>query len=138
MKTIYIGKQFSDDPSGRFYTDGNGSGEEFREEILIPALRKHSHIIIDISTNVEGYGSSFLSEAFGGVVKYGYFTSDTLINSLTLKVGEDMSIYNFYKEKIITYIKDSSFSSEKYITTKDKAIKDGVFKVKLNYNSIIE
>jgi len=138
MKTIYIGKQFSDDPSGRFYTDGNGSGEEFREEILIPALRKHSHITIDISTDVEGYGSSFLSEAFGGVVKYGYFTSDILLRSLTLKVSEDMSIYNFYKEKIIKYIKESSFSSEQYISTKDQAIKDGVFKVTLDYKSIIE
>lgn len=138
MKTIFIGKQFSDDPSGRFYTDGNGSGEEFREEVLVPALEKHSHITIDISTDVEGYGSSFLSEAFGGLVKYGYFTSDVILNKITLKVSEDMSIYNFYKDKILTYIKESKYSSEQYISTKEKAIKDGVFKVKLDYKSIIE
>ncbi|MGL4844123.1 MAG: STAS-like domain-containing protein [Aeromonas veronii] len=138
MKTIIIGRQFSDDPSGRFYTDGNGSGEEFREEILVPALRKHGRIEIDISTDVEGYGSSFLSEAFGGVVKYGYYTASELLPLLELRVSEDMKIYNFYKEKIISYINESNYSSEKYNSTKEKAIKDGVFKMKLNYKSIIE
>lgn len=138
MKTISIGKQFSDDPSGRFYSDGNGSGEEFREEILIPALRKHSHITVDISTDVEGYGSSFLSEAFGGLVKYGYFTADTLSQILTIKVSEDMIIYNFYKEKILSYIKESNYDSDVYISTKKQAIKDKVFHERLDYKSIIE
>ncbi|WP_410704811.1 STAS-like domain-containing protein [Citrobacter freundii] len=138
MKTIIIGKQFTDDPSGRFYTDGNGSGEEFREEILIPALKLHGHICIDISSNVEGYGSSFLSEAFGGVIKYGYYTKEELLKSIDIIVTENMNSYNFYKEKIIEYINNSVPSGNKYISTKEEALKKGIFKERLNYQSIIE
>ncbi len=66
MKTIYI-KDFSKFPGPRFSELGDFSGEDFRDNHLIPALEKD-----DVEVNLDGvfgYGSSFLEEAFGGLVR---------------------------------------------------------------------
>ncbi|ELB2790989.1 MULTISPECIES: STAS-like domain-containing protein [Aeromonas] len=136
MKTIVIGEQFSDDPSGRFYTDGNFSGEEFREEILIPAMSLHEVIIIDISTKNEGYGSSFLSEAFGGLVKYGYYTSNEVLIKIKIHISHDKPLYSFFQKRIYDYIKTAVYSSKRYESTKNTAIEAGVFNQILNYENI--
>ncbi|MEL7594476.1 STAS-like domain-containing protein [Aeromonas veronii] len=131
MCTIYIGNQFHNDPSGRYYTDGDGSGEEFREEVLRPLLECKSidKITINISRNVEGYGSSFLVEAFGGLIKYGYFKSNFVDNKIELSVDEeDLDDYSFYKDRILEYIRSAKFNSQKYISTKNKAIEEKTFK----------
>jgi hypothetical protein len=54
-------------PGGRYREDGPYSGEEFRETILIPALEK-GDVVVDLS-DLEGVGSSFLEEIFGGIVR---------------------------------------------------------------------
>lgn len=115
MATLNIGQDFSIDPSGRFYTDGDGSGEEFREELLLPALKGLSvgeklEIILD--DEVEGYGSSFLVESFAGLVKYGYFQADELIPLLTFKHTD--SDFSFYVKRIIDYIHAAKYNSVKY------------------------
>ncbi|MBO2617669.1 MULTISPECIES: STAS-like domain-containing protein [Shewanella] len=124
--TLYIGDNFSDDPAGRYYTDGDGSGEEFREEVLKPLLSQLNSLEINIDKNVEGYGSSFLVEAFGGLVKHGYFTKDE-VNS-KINISYENSDYEFYKRKIIKYINESHYNSEKYVSSKESAINSGVFK----------
>ncbi|QUN05352.1 STAS-like domain-containing protein [Shewanella yunxiaonensis] len=126
MDKILIGMNFSSDPSGRYYTDGDGSGEEFREEVLKPLLEKKDKIEIDIEKNVDGYGSSFLVEAFGGLIKHGYFTSDEVLSKIVTTCKTDD--YKFYQNKIEQYIKQALYNSEKYVSTKDLAIKQGVFK----------
>lgn len=65
---INIAKQFTRFPAGRFYSDGPWSGERFREELLVPALKTSEIIEIELD-GVAGYGSSFLDEAFGGLVR---------------------------------------------------------------------
>ena len=110
-------RTFSEEPSGRFYTDGAGSGEEFREEYLKVLLTKHKVLKITLDDEVEGYGSSFLVEGFAGMVKYGYMKSDILLNKLEFTFENDD--FEFYKDKIIEYIKDAKFDSEIYISTKE-------------------
>ena len=72
--TIEVAK-YSKFPGPRYKKDGPGSGESFREEVLKPALRKaiseggRVNVVLD---NVAGYGSSFLEEAFGGLVRSGF------------------------------------------------------------------
>lgn len=127
--SIYVGKNFFDDPSGRYYTDGDGSGEEFREEVLKPLLSHLDKLEINIDENVEGYGSSFLVEAFGGLVKHGYFTKDILKEKIIITFKN--KDYKFFKEKIFQYIEEANFNSEEYKSSKDEAINQGVF------NSII-
>lgn len=126
MFKLLIGIDFSDDPSGRYYTDGDGSGEEFREEILRPLLSRDEQILIDIDTNVQGYGSSFLVEAFGGLIKYGYFTSEFVLKKIQLEYI--LTDFEFYEKKINQYIVEARYNSEVYISTKEQAIKEGVYK----------
>lgn len=126
MKTLYIGKYFSDDPAGRYYTDGDGSGEEFREEVLKPLFDKADQVIINIDQNVEGYGSSFLVEAFAGLIKHGYFTKEEILKKLEVKFNDPD--FEFYKKKIYQYLNEASYNSVKYESTKSKAIEENRFK----------
>jgi len=74
MKTIDILKDFSVTPGARYITDGPFSGEDFRNRFLDshfadPAADYKIKIILD---GTEGYATSFLEEAFGGLArKYG-------------------------------------------------------------------
>jgi len=119
MKTLNIGKDFSLDPSGRFYTDGEGSGEEFREDCLknlIESLEPNEKLQIILDDGVEAYGSSFLVEGFAGMVKHGYITSDNLLDKLEVQFTDQD--FEFYKNKIIEYISQAKFNSQVYKTTK--------------------
>lgn len=130
MTVLYIGNQFSDDPAGRYYTDGDGNGEEFREEVLKPIFSSGKNITINIDKNVEGYGSSFLVEAFGGLIKHGYFKKDYITERLTITF--DDSDFEFYAKKIKQYINEAKFNSMDYISTKEKAIEENKFKGSIN------
>lgn len=65
---INIARQFTRMPGGRYIHLGPFSGQEFREKFLIEPLRQGKTLIIELD-GVRGYGSSFLEEAFGGVVR---------------------------------------------------------------------
>lgn len=74
MIEISVVKDFSDKPFGRYRTDGKWSGERFREEVLLPAFRSNIDnqlVQVDLRDVPRGYGSSFLEEAFGGLVRAG-------------------------------------------------------------------
>jgi len=74
MITIDILKDFSATPGARYITDGPYSGEDFRDRFLDGHFADHAadykiKIILD---GTEGYATSFLEEAFGGLArKYG-------------------------------------------------------------------
>jgi len=55
--------------------DGEYSGEEFRKRLLAPglqdAVRKKAYLTVVLDGTM-GYGSSFLEEAFGGLVRAGH------------------------------------------------------------------
>lgn len=70
-KIINIAREFSRYPAGRFCDDGDFSGERFRKEWLEPILRERSRAVIELD-GARGYGSSFLEEAFGGLVRVGF------------------------------------------------------------------
>ena len=136
MTVLYIGNQFSDDPAGRYYTDGDGNGEEFREEVLKPIFSSGKKITINIDKNVEGYGSSFLVEAFGGLIKHGYFKKEYIQERL--KITYDNSDFKFYAKKIDQYINEAIYGSMEYISTKEKAIQEGKFKNSIDKSFISE
>lgn len=119
MKTLNIGKDFSIDPIGRYRSDGNRSGETFREDFLKPALQslepgEKLEIIID--DGIESYGSSFLSEGFAGMVKYGFITKDELIEKI--KITYTNNDFDFYRNKILEYISKAKYNSKVYEPTK--------------------
>ncbi len=65
---INIARDFSRFPAGRYVSDGPYSGEAFRNDHLLPALKDAHKVIVELD-GARGYGSSFLEEAFGGAVR---------------------------------------------------------------------
>lgn len=100
MINISVAKDFSVYPGGRTPEDGPFSGEIFREEHLIPYLTTKEKINIDLD-GTRGYGSSFLEEAFGGLVRKG-FSSDEIFNSITFQTSSKS-----LEEEIKRYIFDA-------------------------------
>lgn len=65
---VNIAKQFTKMPGGRYVRLGPFSGEEFRKSFLVGPLHEGKTVVVELD-GVRGYGSSFLEEAFGGVVR---------------------------------------------------------------------
>lgn len=63
--TINIALDFHRSPAGRYETDGEFSGELFREKFLVPAFRNKNNSQIEVILDgLDGIGSSFWEEAF--------------------------------------------------------------------------
>ncbi len=100
---ITIAIDFSSTPAGRHRVDGEFSGQCFREDFLIPALKdanKDNPLIVNLN-DAEGYGSSFLEEAFGGLVRKEGYDKNTLRDILKI---ESNNIYSIYETSIWEYI----------------------------------
>lgn len=82
-KTIEIAKDFTPFPAGRYEKDGPYTGEGFRKRILVPALKQHDSVEIILDGTV-GYGSSFLEESFGGLIREEGFSYEEINNKLIL------------------------------------------------------
>ncbi len=105
MYKISIANDFTRYPSGRYARSGNTSGETFRETLIIPLLEKGEGIEIDFDGTV-GYGSSFLEEAFGGLIRsprLNSMSSKSIIGHLTLK-SQDSSIV----QEVIEYMQNAA------------------------------
>jgi len=101
MKRINIAKDFSRYPAGRHSGDGPFCGEDFREKFLKSSMSSNEQLTVELD-GTRGYGSSFLEEAFGGLVRAGF--SPKKINDLiTLEASDDSLI-----EEIKEYIEDAS------------------------------
>jgi hypothetical protein len=81
---IIIDRDFTHYPGGRHRKHGKFSGEEFRDDFLVPALHTYERVIVDLD-GVEGYASSFLEEAFGGLVREAGYTQDQLRSQLEIR-----------------------------------------------------
>jgi len=67
-RTIKFVTEFTDTPGGRYRLHGDFSGEQFREEVLAPALRDFDEVVLDLN-GAFGFPSSFIDEAFGILVE---------------------------------------------------------------------
>ena len=105
---IVVGKDFTDTPIGRYKKESCYSGEAFRDDFLIPALLK-GKVCVDLA-QVEGYGSSFLEEVFGGVVRANILPSQELRARLRI-VSSDMSLQPF-ADRAIKYFNDAIMARE--------------------------
>lgn len=111
-----IGKQFNDEPASRYFTDTRErSAEVFRERVLKPLLVTHytnTPIVFILDDDVEGYGSSFLTESFAGLVKYGYIQASELQTRFKLAFSNPM--FQFYADRVRSFIDKSIYEHEKY------------------------
>lgn len=99
--TVNIARDFSKNPAGRFRTDGPYSGQEFRERFLLPALKSDSEVEVELD-GVLGLGSSFLEEAFGGLVRECGIAASELKKKLRIH-----SRVRTYEERIWNYINEA-------------------------------
>ncbi|PHS24249.1 MAG: hypothetical protein COA84_09680 [Robiginitomaculum sp.] len=81
--TINVAADYSPTPLGRHSKHGNYSGQRFRDELLIPALNKYDRLIIDFD-GVAGLPSSFLEEAFGGLVRKRVITAQKFFSRVEI------------------------------------------------------
>ncbi len=103
MIQINIAKDYTRTPGARNISDCKYSGEEFREQFLDDHFKdpKDNTKIRVIFDGAEGYATSFLEEAFGGLArKYG--TKRCLDRFEFISEEEPLLI-----EEVINYIKDS-------------------------------
>jgi hypothetical protein len=93
MRKLIVASDFSDTPGGRTPKEGEFSGEEFRDNVLEPAYREclvsNEVLTVDFD-GCYGFGTSFLEEAFGGLVrKYKYMD---VLSHLELIANDDETI----------------------------------------------
>lgn len=103
-KVIHVARDFYPRPSGRYKKDGNYTGEVFREKLLMPELDaiqnsgENTFLVVDFS-DVTMAGSSFLEEAFGGLVRTQKYTKNFLKKVLVIEsskrpiIGERIFLY---------------------------------------------
>lgn len=99
---------FSRYPGPRYRADGPYSGQEFREQHLGPALRAaiaQGGVVIVELDDVAGYGSSFLEEVFGGLVREG-FNRSTL--NRHLQVVARTSRFQHHRVRALRYMADAA------------------------------
>lgn len=98
---IDIGNQFARLPAGRTPNDGRYNGETFRERFLKGDIAAGKKLVIALD-NVLSFGSSFLEEAFGGLVRVYKYDPAFLRSKVTFK-SEDP----FLIDEIWHYIDDA-------------------------------
>ena len=91
LRTIKIAEDFSTEPYGRYPEDGDANGTRFRDEWMLPALQQFEKVVV-ILDGTEGYGSSFLEESFGGLVRIHRIAPDLLREQLSIVSEEDPSL----------------------------------------------
>jgi STAS-like domain of unknown function (DUF4325) len=99
---VNIAKQFTRFPSGRYKHNGTTSGEAFRERFLEEPLRRGDTVTVELDGTV-GYGSSFLEEAFGGLVRSLNLSSDEALRRINIESSDGA-----LREEIVGYIRDAA------------------------------
>ena len=103
---IKIATDFSRIPGARFPEEGDYSGQEFRKDILVPklkeAIKTNARLEIDLD-GTAGYGTSFLEEAFGGLIRIDNIKYNDIINTICFISIDDPE----YIEEINSYLKEA-------------------------------
>ena len=99
MIRINIAEDFSSKPFGRYKSDGQWTGERFRQENLLPAFSSSNDTIeVYLDDVARGFGSSFLEESFGGLIRENV-DYEEIKSRLVIKTTDDD-----YEEEIWEYI----------------------------------
>ena len=106
---IIVAEDFYRRPAGRYRNQGTYTGEAFREDILLPNLEKltlDEKLLVDFA-GVSMTGSSFLEEAFGGLIRNHNFNYNDLKQVLVLDFPRRPSL----EETVWKYMQDADNSN---------------------------
>jgi len=99
-----IAESYTKKPGPRYKWQGNKSGEDFLETVLLDLFEDcvgaHEKLVINLDKTV-GYGSSFLEESFGGLVR---IKNRDLVNKHLSFISKEE---DFLIEEIQGYINDA-------------------------------
>ena len=108
---IKIQTDFCPRPGPRYIIEGDYSGELFRQTILFPefkrALAEKKKLIVNLD-GPAGYGTSFLEESFGGLIRVEKMDYQTIIDNLEIISNEE----DFLKDDIFFYLEDANEAQE--------------------------
>ena len=103
VERIVISKDFTDAPGARSTKDGDFSGEEFLMKILLPKyelVRQTEGAVLHIDfDNVEGYATSFLEAAFGGLARK--YPASEILNHVRFKCEDEPMLVDEIKQYIL-------------------------------------
>jgi hypothetical protein len=90
LKILSISNDFTNAPGARNIDEGPFSGEQFLKNVLQPeflkAIEGNYTLLIDLD-NTEGYATSFLEEAFGGLARL--HTKSKVLSKLEFKSDDE-------------------------------------------------
>ncbi len=98
-KTINVASDFCKAPGGRYKTDGPYSGELFREKLIVLMNEPDTDEVVINFDGLETSGSSFLEEAFGGLVRVG-LSKEEINKKLSFICNDDLTIVPLIKQYI--------------------------------------
>lgn len=110
MKTINIAQEYTITPGARYITDGEFSGQDFREKFLEPVFLDDSPAkVLVILDGTMGYATSFLEESFGGLVRKlgNKFTNKAIFDKFEFISNEEPACI----EEIKKYIMEAKYKS---------------------------
>ncbi|WFF38005.1 STAS-like domain-containing protein [Moraxella nasibovis] len=100
-RTIQVAKDFALLPAGRYKKDGSHTGEHFREKLKDLLSQSNESIEVNFD-GVLGAGSSFLEEAFAGLIRDGILGKQDFKNKICIIANENPEI----AEKVHRYIEE--------------------------------
>lgn len=100
LKQIVVARDYARTPGPRFESQGPYSGERFRDTLLVNALNSAERVYVDLD-GTSGYGSSFLDEAFGGLVRLKIIAADELLKRLDIKSIDDPAHIEDIRDSIL-------------------------------------
>lgn len=108
MSDLVIASDYSLYPAGRFDKDGPDNGTRFRTKLLVPRLRLATpddklRVILD---GCRSFGSSFLEEAFGGLITDEGYTAQQLAQ--IMEIVAERPVYLPYKRMIGKYLVEAT------------------------------
>lgn len=97
MTIVRVAEAFSPYLGGRYRSDGPWSGEEFRDDVLVPHIRDaiaNKDSITVVLDGVAGVPSSFLEEAFGGLLRTTQWPLEQLERTVKIE-AEDPDLWPY-------------------------------------------
>jgi len=103
---LSIAQDFSETPGPRYISEGEFSGELFRQTVLKPTVVKVLESGDQLEVNFDGtagYATSFLEESFGGLIRTDGIDFDKLQEILSIVSDEEP----YLKEDVIVYMTEA-------------------------------
>lgn len=111
LRVLKVSTDFCDIPGPRYIREGSYSGEDFRERLLFPLLQEcitsGDTLRIDLD-GTQGYGTSFLEEAFGGLIRENHLSLSDVSEHIDFVSEEEPYLIDDIKE----YLRDAEDERE--------------------------